>query len=85
MKPSQIWGSAAASGGGVDRLALDLHVGLLRGPVRGPGAHPLLDLRRHGHEGLLHVGGALGAGLQEGDAQVFGKFLEIEEIKINGY
>ena len=68
--------SAAASGRGVHWLALDLDVGLLRGAGRGPGAHPLLDLGRHGHEGLLHVGGALGAGLQEGDPQVVGKFLE---------
>lgn len=67
--------SAAASGRGVDWLALDLDVGLLRGAGRGPGAHPLLDLGRHGHEGLLHVGGALGAGLQEGDPQVVCKFL----------
>lgn len=67
--------SAAASGRGVDWLALDLDVGLLRGAGRGPGAHPLLDLGRHSHEGLLHVGGALGAGLQEGDPQVVCKFL----------
>jgi len=67
--------SAAASGRGVYRLALDLHVGLLRGSGRGPGAHPLLDLGRHGHEGLLHVGGALGARLQERDAQGVGEFL----------
>lgn len=68
--------SAAASGRGVDRLALDLDVGLLRGAGRGPRAHPLLDLGCHGHEGLLHVGGALGARLQEGDSQVVGEFLE---------
>ena len=71
--------SAAASGRGVHWLALDLDVGLLGGAGRGPGAHPLLDLGRHGHEGLLHVGGTLGAGLQEGDPQVVGKFLEEEE------
>ena len=68
--------STAAPGGGVDGLALDLDVGLLRTAGRGPRAHPLLDLGSHGHEGLLHVGGALGAGLQEGDAQVVCKLLD---------
>jgi len=67
--------STAAPGGGVDRLALDLDVGLLCVAGRGPGAHALLDLCSHGHEGLLHVGGALGAGLQEGDAQVVSELL----------
>ena len=71
--------SAAAAGRGVDGLALDLDVGFLRGAGRGPGAHPLLNLGRHGHEGLLHVGGALGTGLQEGDSQVVGKFLVKEK------
>ena len=32
--------------------------------------HAVLDLCRHGHEGLLNVGGALSRGLEEGDADL---------------
>lgn len=71
--------SAAAPRRGVDWLALDLDVGLFGGAGCGARAHPLLDLGRHGHEGLLHVGGALGARLQEGDPQVICKLLQREE------
>ena len=67
--------SAAAPRGGLYGGALDLDVGLLRATGRGPWAHPLLDLSCHGHEGLLHVGGVLGAGLEEGDPQVVSKLL----------
>lgn len=68
--------SAAAPRGGLDRSALDLDIGLLCTAGRGPGAHSLLDLSCHSHEGLLHVGGILGAGLQEGNAQGVCEFLE---------
>ena len=67
--------SAAAPRGGLYGGALDLDVGLLRATGRGPWAHPLLDLSCHGHEGLLHVGGVLGAGFQERDTQGVCKFL----------
>jgi len=36
---------------------------------------PVLDLRRHGHERLLHIGRVLGARLQEGDADLVRKRL----------
>lgn len=74
--------SAAAARRSVDRLALDLHVGPVGGAGRGPGAHPLLDLSRHGHEGLLHVGGALSARLQERDAQVVCELLQGSEVRM---
>lgn len=80
MAVSQV--SAAASGRGVDRLALDLDVGLLRAAGRGPGAHPLLDLGRHGHEGLLNVGGALGTRLQKGNPQAVCEFLVKKEPEL---
>ena len=67
--------SAAAPRGSLDWRALDLDVGLLRATGGGTGAHPLLDLSRHGHEGLLHISGTLGAGLEEGDPQVVSKLL----------
>lgn len=38
-------------------------------------AAPVLDLSSHGHERLLNIGGVLGAGLQEGDADLVGKGL----------
>ena len=45
--------------------------------ARGHGlrGHALLDGGGHGHEGLLHVGGVLGARLQEGDADLVSKRL----------
>mmetsp|Transcript_24079 Transcript_24079/g.75448 ORF Transcript_24079/g.75448 Transcript_24079/m.75448 type:complete len:263 (+) Transcript_24079:560-1348(+) len=49
-----------------DRAGL-VHHGLAR--------HPVLDLRRHGHESLLDVGGVLGGRLEEGDANLVGKRL----------
>eukprot|EP00965_Chrysotila_dentata_P018394 611911-Pleurochrysis_carterae.AAC.2 len=39
------------------------------------GGHPVLDLGRHRHKGLLNVGRALGARLHEGDRQRVGKLL----------
>lgn len=51
------------------------HVGPLSASGCGSGAHPLLDLGSHGHEGLLHIGGVLGTRFQEGDAQRVGKLL----------
>lgn len=72
---------AAASAGLSHRRALDLQVGLVSAG-RGAGAHALLDLGRHGHEGLLHVGGVLGAGLQEGDGQGISKLLHGEDGRL---
>lgn len=40
---------------------------------------PVLDLCCHGHKGLLHIGGAFGAGLQEGDANLISKRLAREQ------
>ena len=37
---------------------------------------PVLDLSCHGHEGLLDVGGVLGTGLQERDANFVSKGLQ---------
>jgi len=45
------------------------------GTARATGGDTLLDLRGHLHEGLLYVGGVLGGGLQEGDAQAIGELL----------
>lgn len=64
----------AASSGLPDRGALNFDVGLVSAGC-GPRAHALLNLRRHGHEGLLHVGGVLGTRLQEGDGQRVSKLL----------
>jgi hypothetical protein len=36
---------------------------------------PVLDLLGHGKESLLDVGGVLGRGLEEGDAELVGKAL----------
>lgn len=68
----------AAPPGLPDGGAIDLQVGLVSAG-RGPGAHALLDLRGHGHEGLLHVGGILGTSFQEGDSQRVCELLETEE------
>eukprot|EP00303_Exanthemachrysis_gayraliae_P009107 CAMPEP_0206003608 /NCGR_PEP_ID=MMETSP1464-20131121/3468_1 /ASSEMBLY_ACC=CAM_ASM_001124 /TAXON_ID=119497 /ORGANISM="Exanthemachrysis gayraliae, Strain RCC1523" /LENGTH=533 /DNA_ID=CAMNT_0053376987 /DNA_START=147 /DNA_END=1744 /DNA_ORIENTATION=+ len=51
----------------VDRLAAVLHLRLR--------CHPRLDLPGHLHEGILHVGGVLGAGLEEGDVHRAGKLV----------
>lgn len=64
----------AAPSGLPDGGALDFQVGLVAAG-RGPGTHALLDLRSHGHESLLYVGGVLGARLQEGDGQGIGELL----------
>jgi hypothetical protein len=39
---------------------------------------PVLDLCCHGHECLLNVGGVLGTGLQEGDADLISKCLQAD-------
>ena len=36
---------------------------------------PVLDFTSHGHERLLHIGGILGTGLQERDANLVSKGL----------
>lgn len=71
--------SAAASRRRLHRSALDLHVRLLSASSCGSGAHSLLDLGSHGHEGLLHIGGVLSASFQERNAKGIGKFLEINQ------
>lgn len=72
VKWSQLAASAAALG--LHRGGLDLD--LPGGARRRGGPHPVLDLRRHGHEGLLHVRRVLGRRLQEGDAQLVGVLLK---------
>ena len=37
---------------------------------------PILDLLRHGQEGLLNVRRVLRRGLEEGNAELVGKFLQ---------
>ena len=44
--------------------------------MKGDKVIPVLDLGCHGHEGLLNVGGVLGTGLQEGDADLVSKGLQ---------
>ena len=60
--------AAAATGGVGDAVAgANLDTGL--GVGGGLRAHALLDLSRHGQESLLDVGGVLGRGLEEWDAE----------------
>jgi len=75
--------SAAASRCRLHRSALDLHVRLLRTSSCGSGAHSLLDLSSHGHEGLLHIGSILSASFQERNAKGISKFLEINQAIIS--
>ena len=75
VRPDRVCTLAAATARLPHRRAVDLQVGLVTAS-RGAGAHALLDLGCHGHEGLLHVGGVLGTGLQEGDGQGIGKLLQ---------
>lgn len=49
------------------------------GVGRGLRAHALLDLAGHGKEGLLDVGGVLGRGLEEGNAQAVGELLRTRD------
>ena len=66
--------AAAAAGRRRDAVArTHLDTGL--GVGRGLGTHTLLDLAGHGQESLLNVGGVLGRGLEEGDAQAVGELL----------
>lgn len=67
--------STAPSSGRFHWCALNLDVGFLGSSCRGPWSHPLLDLGRHGHEGLFHVRGALCARLEERDGQRVCKLL----------
>lgn len=65
--------TAATRGSGLDSLsARDLNGWLVVGGGR---AHALLDLAGHGQESLLDVGGVLGGGLEEWDAEVVGEVL----------
>jgi len=69
---------AATAGLGANGLARQVDT---RGSTaRRLGFVALLDLRRHGHEGLLYVGGALGRGLNECNAQGVGKLLWKDRI-----
>jgi hypothetical protein len=43
-------------------------------------AAPVLDLCSHGHEGLLHVCCVLGAGLQEGNANLVREGLQAVKL-----
>lgn len=43
---------------------------------------PVLDFTSHGHESLLHIGGILGTGLQEWDANLVSKGLHASECEI---
>lgn len=66
--------AAGAAGGRADALAgADLDAGFR--VARRRGAHALLDLARHGEEGLLDVAGVLRGGLEEGDAEAVGELL----------
>ena len=64
----------------VDRLGVypDALAGRAAGGRGRP--HAVLDLGRHRHERLLHVGRVLRRGLQEGDAQLVGVFLEESDM-----
>lgn len=73
LSAASSWWRLDSSAGG------KLHVGLLPSSGCGPGAHPLFDFCSHGHEGLLHIGGVLGAGFQKGDAQRVCKLLDTME------
>jgi len=75
--------SAAASRCRLHRSALDLHIRLLSASSCGSGAHSLLDLSSHGHEGLLHVGSILSASFQERNAKGICKFLEINQAVLS--
>lgn len=66
--------AAAAAGRRRDAVAgTNLDAGL--GVRGGLGTHALLNLAGHGQESLLDVGGVLGRGLEEGDAQAVGELL----------
>lgn len=75
--------SAAASRRRLHWSALDLHVRLLSASSCGSGAHSLLDLGSHGHEGLLHIGGVLSASFQERNGKGICKFLEINQAVLS--
>ena len=65
--------AASAGAALVDALALaDVDCGLV---VDGCVAHALLDLASHGQECLLDIGGVLGRGFEEGNADRVGKLL----------
>jgi hypothetical protein len=70
---------AASTGLGTHSLARQVHAGA--GATRRLGFVSLLDLRGHGHEGLLDVGGALGGGLDERNAQGVSELLCVERKK----
>ena len=70
---------AASARLGADGLAREVNAGA--STARGLGFVALLDLGGHGHEGLLDVGGALGGGLDECDAQGVSEFLPEKEQK----
>lgn len=68
--------TAAVVGRRADTLALaDLYAGL--GVVGCGGTHALLDLAGHGQESLLDVAGVLCRGLEEGNTQAVGEFLDM--------
>ncbi len=53
-----------------------LHCGAARPGCWLAVGHASLDLSGHGHKGLLHIGGVLGTGLQERDANLVRKCLQ---------
>ncbi len=69
--------AASRSALGLHRRGVDLD--LSGSARRSRRSHPVLDLGRHRHEGLLHVRGVLGRRLQKGDAKLIGVFLSEEE------
>lgn len=70
---------AASTRLGADGLAREVDASA--STASGLGFVALLDLGGHGHEGLLDVGGALGGGLDERNAQGVGEFLPEKEQK----
>lgn len=71
---------AATAGLGTNSLARQIDASA--GTARRLRFVALLDLRSHGHEGLLYVGGALSRGLNECNAQRVGEFLHLKNEKI---
>lgn len=57
----------------------DLYCGFV---VRCGSTHALLDLAGHGQESLLDVGGVLGGGLEEGDAEAVSEFLRLISVML---